>query len=422
MRIGDVIHIFPPTMAQRGKSCRLFVVVVLVVVGSTAPSVQEEVGWGGGVEGVLPITQGGNYPRIATIVSAPSDHGSASQTLLWLACVGQGLPNGGAALNVYSANTPITTAKGPTQAPVNWRLHGTVTVDADPSNDLAKCFLQPLDPVRHPGVVVAAFRHHAACSGAACQSYTLQTTISHDFGKTWEPTPAIITNSSTGVWEPFLFQPDAARNPGRLQCFYSKELQLPSVTPRAQDIVVQESHDSGRSWQPAVRTVVHRNNSRPGMPGVSLLPDNSTLLVFERTVAWTQFRVEYVRSFDGGRSWDESGLVYAPRGRDAGAPQVAYSSATSKVYVSFMTNDNHPAPVPPWVQGAAAKVSASLHPCTESECNIAFPTALPTYTITPASSFWPAVFQARGRGDNTSSVFAVTGFNDTAWITSHSLV
>lgn len=327
-------------------------------------------------DGNLSLMAPGNYPRTLT----------RPRMVDWLTSTGTTLPNGTAVLQVF-AGLPGAGA---------WQLRGVVAQDARSGIDLANCFLVQ-EPVS--GRLLAAYRHHFNCTGAACRRYTLQLAASEDGGATWAPTATMI-QASSGLWEPFLLVNDSC-----LLSFFARELAPPTVILRAQDIALLTSCDGGQSWS-AAHSIVHTSASRLGMPGMTVLPDKSWLLVFERTTRWTEFSVEYVRSVDSGRTWLERGVVYAPRRRNAGAPQVAW--ARNQIYVSFMTNDDDADP-PPWVQGAFTKVS--ITPCSVQACTLAFPPR-PQVVVAPASSFWPAVFAT----SNGTAVYAETGWQDATYL------
>jgi hypothetical protein len=92
---------------------------------------------------------------------------------------------------------------------------------------------------------------------------------------------------------------------------------------REQDIVVQESADSGRSWGP-VRAVSSTTGSRDGMPSVVRQADGCITVVFEGFggTAWGAFTVNSVRSCDDGGSWVRQPVDPYPATREH-APTIA---------------------------------------------------------------------------------------------------
>ena len=108
---------------------------------------------------------------------------------------------------------------------------------------------------------------------------------------------------------------------------------------------------------------------------------------FWSAAGWGVFTVNSVQSFDNGETWTNPSIIYAPLGYNAGAPQVAVSTA-GHVYVSFMTNANNSNSNKQWPAGAFACVLKTVN----TGANITFPNAPTCYS--PPDSYWPAVFAA----------------------------
>ena len=195
-----------------------------------------------------------------------------------------------------------------------WDVTATVVEDSSGINpDLANGFL--LETVG--GDLLVAYRHHTGPELA--RIYRIAISRSTNGGLTWEAL-SVVWQGSVGVWEPFLYAV-----PGGIRVAYSAEI----TNGGEQDIVQQESLDGGITWGPRM-LIVHTPGSRNGMPGIAVLPDSSLIAVFEGfwTGVWGAFTVNCVRSFDGGVTWGQGEIVFAPprnSGFNAGSPQASDS-------------------------------------------------------------------------------------------------
>lgn len=97
-----------------------------------------------------------------------------------------------------------------------------------------------------------------------------------------------------------------------------------SGSSREQDIVVQSSTDSGRTWGPA-RVISRTEGSRDGMPSVARQNDGCLICVFEGFggTSWGDFTVNSVRSCDDGATWMKQSVYPQPSAATAHAPTVA---------------------------------------------------------------------------------------------------
>lgn len=274
-----------------------------------------------------------------------------------------------------------------------WNTTATVVEDSSGVNpDLANGF-----PLELPGgQLLVAYRHHTG--PASARVYRIALSASSDGGSSWSAL-AVIWAGPIGVWEPFLYVPPGAAA-GVVRVAYSAEL----TNGGEQDIVQQESSDGGLTWGPR-KLIVHTPRSRNGMPGIVLLPDASLLAVFEGfwTGVWGAFTVNAVRSFDGGVTWTQGEIVYAPprgSGFNAGSPQVAVCPGSGAVRVVFMTSvpQTFPRLGPPqaWPDGASLALSSSALSHTNSSAPLNFSGAPAYVPLMTPSAYWPSFLYAGG--------------------------
>ena len=274
-------------------------------------------------------------------------------------------------------------------SPETWAVAETiVAVPSAPDVDLANGFLLLLPS----GVLLCAYRHHNG-TGAA-RVFRIQVSASADGGATWRLLSTVIAGP-TGVWEPFLVQL-SSDDAQAVQVYYSAEL----TNNGEQDVVRQTSADGGRTWG-AVDARVHTANSRNGMPGVAELSDGSALMVFEGfwgPFGWGHFTVQSCRSFDGGSTWAQCGVLHAPSssGFNAGSPQVAVCPGTAKIVAVFMTSEPAAAAGSAWPDGARIGIVAGRVNSTNASAPVIFPPTAST-VATATTAFWPATFYDESR-------------------------
>lgn len=172
-------------------------------------------------------------------------------------------------------------------------------------------------------------RHGSGSKSKRVWQYTLRTAKSFDDGASWRPLGQIDTmrHTSRGLWEPFIFRHSSG---GPIQVYYARERNRKITCPRkrgdAQDIVVAESTDGGRTFGRA-RVVLGRGGSREGVPSVVELVDGSLLMAFE---TWNRtacndldprLTVGLARSCDRGRTWRYlKNAVRLPRSKKSRRP------------------------------------------------------------------------------------------------------
>jgi hypothetical protein len=231
------------------------------------------------------------------------------------------------------------------------------------------------------GTLLVGFRHHDPAAGGGT-NFRLLVSASSDLGASWtfRGEIEVFTSNDVGLWEPFLLVTPA----GVLQAYYARERNGNA----AQDILVRDSSDAGASWG-APRIVATAAGSRDGMPGVAALGDGSLVAVFEafrQPGVNNRFVVRAVQSTDGGLTWGNRHLVFAPAdpNRHAGAPQIA-TLADGRLVVSFMTDDGEATTA--WPGGAATRVILSSGVPTAG--TLAWATE--TITVAPPASYWPGL-------------------------------
>lgn len=297
-----------------------------------------------------------------------------------------GTPNASALGVIEAPNSTyrrlVLLARTSASADAPWAATGAVVAAANAANatDLSNGFLLRM----RSGVILCAFRHHDSANEA--RVYRIQVVSSSNGGVTWSAA-VTVTEGLVGVWEPFLSQ-DAS---GEVRVYYSAEL----TNGGEQDIVRQSSSDGGRSWGP-VDARIHTPQSRNGMPGVTVLSDNSLLAVFEgfwSPSGWGHYTVNSARSFDGGTTWVQREIVHAPANstQNAGSPQVA-TSVDGRVVVIFMSSeeDSSVGNACSWPDGAHLATSiASLDP-NNTSAPLIFSAPVPVPSTN--NVFWPSLF------------------------------
>lgn len=207
-----------------------------------------------------------------------------------------------------------------------WAEQAVIAQDNTSGVDLANGFLLELED----GALLCAYRHHVW--NGSSRVYRIQLSASSDGGRSWA-LKSTIWSGDTGVWEPYLYT--HSLTPHIVRVLYSLEL----TNGGEQDIVQQESSDGGSTWG-SISLRIHTKGSRNGMPGAVELADGSILFVFEGFwgAGWGHFTVNSVRSLDGGQTWTDAAVIYAPPvASNAGSPQVGVCRSGA-IWVVFMCN------------------------------------------------------------------------------------
>lgn len=273
-----------------------------------------------------------------------------------------------------------------------WNFVSVIAQYSGNNVDLANSFLYQLPNE----TLLCAYRHHDDTGPGGQRVYRIQLSASHDYGQTWSFLSTVV-EGPIGVWEPFLFS--WSGNSSVLQVTYSAEL----TNGGEQDIVFHHSTDGGATWS-SVMSRLHTPLSRNGMPGVVEVgapfwpgAAASLVVVFEGfwTLTWSHFTVNYARSFDGGITWPEYGIVHAPSvlsGWCSGSPQIGYCPGTGKLSVVYMSNENGNSSIP-WPAGAHISLISTRPPATPGAplnwTAAGHPGVVPTLTPT---AFWPSFF------------------------------
>eukprot|EP00048_Salpingoeca_helianthica_P020364 m.6183 g.6183 ORF g.6183 m.6183 type:complete len:420 (-) comp4716_c0_seq1:56-1315(-) len=313
------------------------------------------------------------YPRLATIMTG------ADPTHSFAAAVIEA-PNASSRRLVLLKRTLVSSSQE------TWEPLTEIVSDPDPTADLSNGYLYQLED----GTILCAYRHHTGPPRR--RVYRIAVSASTDGGNSFS-LRSIVSAGPVGVWEPFIYTHSSNRT--LLRLLFSAEL----INGGQQDIVQYDSTDAGHTWRLSAR--VHTANSRNGMPGATELPDRSLLIVFEGfwSGVWAHFTVNSMRSFDGGTTWSQPTIVYAPSvasGRNAGSPQIAFDPRTNRVCVVFMCDQNRtagsrraaggwPDEAQVWMRGGELDAHSPQAPLVWDHQPVSLTTITPT-------AYWPSLF------------------------------
>ena len=364
----------------------------------------------------------GGYPR-AVRLAWNTQHARSGD---WRVCVG------------FNHTLAVLGAPVALPPPHGFTAIGTVLADFSTGADLSNCHLAADPHVSNR--LVATYRHHTGCvAKKGCTRYALEASESTDGGRSWSYL-ATIVHGTVGMWEPFGTYELAAcgahharRNsdaPRPLTVAYSQEL----TNGGQQSIVAQSSVDGGRSWS-APRTLSdgRAHNSRDGMPGLATLASGDVVLVFEGFWAngWGHFSVQGRLSKDGGCTFDEGRVLFAPPNttgsaqvpiRNAGAPQVVAFAGGNRLFVSFMSDeascsaahendDTNELGVAGWPNNACVEVMASASAAKSGALDF---DVASRHVYSPLQAKWPALALTwpTGGEEPVGGVLLVYGLSD----------
>ncbi|KLJ11989.1 hypothetical protein EMPG_09630 [Blastomyces silverae] len=185
-----------------------------------------------------------------------------------------------------------------------------------------------------PSIVLGAFRNHTNV-GPNIRHSRITVCKSADGGKNWKfASQAFEMEGSLGAWEPFMRL--AENNPHEIQLTYSQEFAV-----NDQRTMLVRSTNQGDTWSTPI-TVSWQENHRDGMNGIARTKDgdqDALVMVFETTDNAPFFNVKAAISYDDGASWGHrQDVQVAPRGKNAGAPQIA-SFADGSLAVVYMSDE-----------------------------------------------------------------------------------
>ncbi|PGH07289.1 hypothetical protein GX51_01833 [Blastomyces parvus] len=230
-----------------------------------------------------------------------------------------------------------------------------------------------------PSMVLGAFRNHSSVGPNRIHS-RITVCKSTDSGKNWKfASQAFEMEGTLGAWEPFMRL--AANSPNEIQLTYSQEF-----AANDQRTMLVKSTDQGDTWSPP-EAVSWQENHRDGMNGIAGTKDgnqDALVMIFETTDNPPFFNVKAAISYDDGASWGHrQDVQVVPRGKNAGAPQIA-SFADGSLAVVYMSDEDIEGN---WPHKAAIKATFSGPP---KDGKMSWS---PPKVVREANAFWPGALR-----------------------------
>lgn len=216
-----------------------------------------------------------------------------------------------------------------------WKDIGTIAEDAEKRTDLGDGNL-----VRDPkGRLYAVYRRNHYFSEA--KDYAIEVAESGDGGVTWKP-HSVVATAKRGLWAPFLLLTKS----GELHCYYDDEdTPAQNGLPGHQWITKRVYLRHEKRWGNPLTVAREKDPkllSRDGMACVVETAPGQLLCVIEgvQTKPPHSGVLRSVISRDGGKSWTDRRLIYAPKDPrfHAFSPWLVKSNNT--LLLAFSTNED----------------------------------------------------------------------------------